>query len=205
MDDGFAQADLVVESEHHIPMAHQGYIEPHACIATINESGQATVWTCTQGHFELRAMTSKILGRPISNLKFIPSEIGGGFGGKTLVYLEPVAVLLSEKAGRPVKMMMTREEVFPRDGPHLRHVGANQGRREKNDGTLTAAKTWMAYEAGAFPGGPIGPGAMAIYAPYELENFHVEAFRRAGEQAQGRCLPGARRTTVDARNGDCDR
>ena len=78
-------------------MAHQGYIEPHACTATINESGQATVWCCTQGHFEFRAMTSKILDMNVADLKFIASEIGGGFGGKTVVYLEPVAILLSKK------------------------------------------------------------------------------------------------------------
>jgi CO/xanthine dehydrogenase Mo-binding subunit len=175
VEEGFEQADIVVEGEYTIPMAHQGYIEPHACTATVNEEGKATVWCSTQGHFEFRAMTSKILGMKISDLKFVATEIGGGFGGKTVVYLEPVAIMLSQASGRPVKMMMSREEVFRATGPTSGSVvrikvGA------KKDGTLTAAKTWMAYEAGAFAGGPIGPGAMSIYAPYELENFHVEAY-----------------------------
>ena len=82
VEEGFEQADVIVEGEYRIPMAHQGYIEPHACTATINESGQATVWCCTQGHFEFRAMTSKILDMNVADLKFIASEIGGGFGGK---------------------------------------------------------------------------------------------------------------------------
>jgi CO/xanthine dehydrogenase Mo-binding subunit len=175
VEEGFEQADVTVEGEYRIPMAHQGYIEPHACTATINESGQATVWCCTQGHFEFRAMTSKILNMNVADLKFIASEIGGGFGGKTVVYLEPVAILLSKKAGRPVKMIMTREEVFratgPSSGTHCKvKVGA------KKDGTITAAKAWLAYEAGAFAGAPMGPGAMTIFAPYDLENFEVQAF-----------------------------
>jgi CO/xanthine dehydrogenase Mo-binding subunit len=175
VDQGFAEADVVVEGEYRIPMAHQGYIEPHACTATVNEAGQATVWCCTQGHFEFRSMTSKILDMNVADLKFIPSEIGGGFGGKTVVYLEPVAVLLSRKAGRPVKMTMTREEVFRASGPaagtHCRvKVGA------KRDGTITAASAWLAYEAGAFAGAPMGPGAMCVFAPYAIENFKVEAF-----------------------------
>jgi CO/xanthine dehydrogenase Mo-binding subunit len=175
IEEGFAAADVVVEGDYRIPMAHQGYIEPHACTATVNEGGQATVWCCTQGHFEFRSMTSKILDMDVADLKFIASEIGGGFGGKTVVYLEPVAILLSRKAGRPVKMTMTREEVFRASGPaagtHCRvKVGA------KKDGTITAASAWLAYEAGAFAGAPMGPGAMCIFAPYDLENFKVEAF-----------------------------
>jgi len=175
LEAGFEQADVVVETDCRIPMAHQGYIEPHACVASVNEGGQATVWCCTQGHFEFRAMTSKVLGMNIADLKFIASEIGGGFGGKTVVYLEPVAVLLSQKSHRPVKMTMSREEVFratgPTSGTHCKvKVGA------KRDGTITAASAWLAYEAGAFAGAPMGPGAMAIFAPYDLENFKVEAF-----------------------------
>ena len=175
IEEGFEQADVIVEGEYRIPMAHQGYIEPHACTATVNEEGKATVWCCTQGHFDFRSMTSKILDWKIGDLKFIPSEIGGGFGGKTVVYLEPVAVLLSKHAGRPVKMVMTREEVFRATGPTSGSVcrvkvGA------KRDGSFTAAKAWLAYEAGAFAGSPVGPGAMSVFAPYKLKNFLIEGY-----------------------------
>ena len=174
VEEGFEQADVVVEREYHIPMAHQGYIEPHACVANIDETGRGSVWCCTQGHFEFRSNTAKLLGKNVADLKFIASEIGGGFGGKTVVYLEPLATMLSENSNRPVKMTMSREEVFRATGPTSGSVvrikvGA------KNDGTITAAQAWMAYEAGAFAGAPIMPGAMAIYAPYDLENFVVEA------------------------------
>ena len=173
VEKGFAEADLIVETEHRVPTAHQGYIEPHACTATVNEDGKATVWCCTQGHFEVRSLTAGVLGEKVGNIKVIPSEIGGGFGGKTIVYLEPLAVKMAQIAARPVKMMMSREEVFRATGPTSAtwckaKIGA------KKDGTFTAATAWLAYEAGAFPGAPIGPGCMSVLAPYELPNFVIE-------------------------------
>ena len=173
IDKGFAEADVIVESEHRVPTAHQGYIEPHACTATMNAGGKATIWCCTQGHFDVRSLTAGVLGKSIGNIKVIPSEIGGGFGGKIVIYLEPLAVKLSELSGRPVKMMMTREEVFRATGPTSAtwckvKVGA------KKDGTFTAATAWLAYEAGAFPGAPIGPGCMSVLAPYDVPNLRIE-------------------------------
>jgi CO/xanthine dehydrogenase Mo-binding subunit len=175
LEEGFAASDVIIEREYKVPMAHQGYIEPHACVANIDETGRGSVWCCTQGHFEFRGMTAKILGKEMSDLKFIASEIGGGFGGKTVVYLEPLAVMLSEKAGRPVKMTMSREEVFRATGPTSGTV-ARIKLGVRKDGKITAADTWIAFEAGAFAGAPHMPGIMTIYAPYEIENFAVEGF-----------------------------
>ena len=175
LDEGFAAADIVVEREFKCPMAHQGYIEPHACVASIDETGRGTVWCSTQGHFEFRTATAKMLNKNIADLKFVATEIGGGFGGKTVVYLEPLATMLSEKSGRPVKMSMSREEVFRATGPASGTV-ARVKVGLKNDGTITAAQSWIAFEAGAFAGAPYMPGAMTIYAPYKLENFLVETF-----------------------------
>ncbi len=173
LEEGFAAADLVLEREYIVPMAHQGYIEPHGCVAQANEGGQATVWCSTQGHFEFRAMTSKLLNMNMADLKFVATEIGGGFGGKTVVYLEPVALLLSQKSGKPVKMQMSREEVFRATGPTTGTYGtAKLG--IKKDGTITAAQLWMAFEAGGYAGAPTGPAAMAVYSPYEIEHFKVE-------------------------------
>ena len=172
---GFAQADITIEREYKVPMAHQGYIEPHACVANIDETGRGSVWCCTQGHFEFRGITAKILGKDMSDLKFIASEIGGGFGGKTVVYLEPLAVLLSEKSGRPVKMTMTREDVFRATGPTSATV-ARIKLGVRNDGKITAADAWIAFEAGAFAGAPHMPGIMTMFAPYDIEHFAVEGF-----------------------------
>ena len=172
---GFAEADVVIEREFTTRPVHQGYIEPHAVVARTNEDGQSIVWCCTQGHFMVRSACAKLLGLDISQIKVIPSEIGGGFGGKTTVYLEPLAILLSRKAGKPVKLVMTREEVFrasgPTSGTRIRmKLGA------KRDGTFTAAEAWLAYEAGAFKGSPVVPGAMCMLAPYTIPNAMIEGF-----------------------------
>lgn len=172
---GFAEADVIVEREFRTPTAHQGYIEPHACTARYDEDGQSMVWCCTQGHFDVRTSTAKLLGLDLSKLKVVASEIGGGFGGKTVVYQEPVALALSRKAGRPVKMVMNRDEVFIATGPtSAAKLKAKVG--AKKDGTITAMQGWMAYEAGAFKGSPMMPGVMTMFTPYACGNVQVEGF-----------------------------
>ncbi len=176
IDAGFSAADVVVEREFYTPTVHQGYIEPHACVASFDQDGQSMIWCCTQGHFDVRASVAKLLSMSLSQLKVTASEIGGGFGGKTTVYLEPVALILSRKSGgRPVKMVMNREEVFKASGPGSAtrckvKVGA------KNDGTITAMQGQLYYEAGAFKGSPAMLGGMCIFAPYDVENMDVECF-----------------------------
>ena len=166
---GFAAADVVVERTFDTQPVHQAYIEPHACVASVAEDGQAELWVTTQGHYVVRAHCARLLGMDISKIRVTASEIGGGFGGKTVVYLEPVALGLSRKAGRPVKMVMTRDEVFrasgPTSGAHMKiKIGATK------DGKITAGEAELIYQAGAFPGSPVQPGAMCAFAPYDLEN-----------------------------------
>ena len=172
---GFKQADLIVEREFTTKPVHQGYIEPHACIASVSEDGQADVWVSTQGHWIVRAHCARLLGWDVGKVRVTAAEIGGGFGGKTVVYLEPMALALSKKARRPVKMVMTREEVFrasgPTSGAHVRvKIGA------KKDGRIVAAEAELKYQAGAFAGSPVQPGAMCAYAPYDLENVKVVGY-----------------------------
>ena len=175
LDKGFAEADIVIERDFTTKPVHQGYIEPHAVVADTNQEQRATVWCSSQGHFVIRDLTAKLLRWDRSRLKVIPAEIGGGFGGKTTIYLEPLAVRLSEKTGRPVKIVMTRDDVFCGTGPTSgTHIHVKIGAR--NDGTFTAAQAWLAYEAGAFPGSPVGAGCMTVFAAYDLENFHIEGF-----------------------------
>ena len=131
------------------------------------------MWRCTHGHFDVRSLTAQVLGERVGNIKIVPSEIGGGFGGKTTIYLEPLAVKMSRMSGGPMKMTMSREDVFRATGPTSgtwcrAKIGA------KKDGTFTAASAWLAYEAGAFAGAPIGPGCMSVLAPYEVPNLVIE-------------------------------
>ncbi len=169
---GFGQADLVVEREFKTAPVHQGYIEPHAVVASVSEDGSAEVWCTTQGHFIVRAHCARLLGLDISKIRVTSSEIGGGFGGKTVVYLEPVAMALSRKAKRPVKMVMSREEVFKASGPtsgatvHVK-LGSTK------DGKFVAAFAELKYQAGAFQGSPVQPGVMCAYAPYDIPNVKV--------------------------------
>ncbi len=175
VEEGFAAADVIVEREFRLPRAHQGYIEPHACTVRYDEDGQSLIWCSSQGHFDVRMSTAALLGMELGKIKVVPGEIGGGFGGKTTVYLEPVALILSRKAGKPVKMVMDRGEVFTSTGPtSAAIVRAKVG--AKNDGTITAAEGWMAYDAGAFPGSPLMPGVMTMFTPYNLENVNVVGF-----------------------------
>ena len=169
---GFAAADLVIEREFDTKPVHQGYIEPQASVASCSEDGQVELWTATQGHFVIRAHCAKLLGIDVSKIRVIPTELGGGFGGKNNVYLEPLAIALSRKSNRPVKMVMSREEVFRSTGPTS---GANV--RVKmgctRDGRITAAQAVLNFQAGAFAGSSVPMASMCAFTRYDLENVSV--------------------------------
>ena len=169
VDAGFAEADVIVERTYKTEQTHQGYIEPHACLASVNPDGTAELWVTTQGHFTFRNVCSKLLGLEIAKLKVTSSEIGGGFGGKTHVWAEPVALALSRKANRPVKLVMSRDEVFRASGPtSSTSIDIKMGARK--DGTITAAVAEMRYQGGAFPGTWAMLGCMTAFACYSIKN-----------------------------------
>src|SRR5580700_3777948 len=172
---GFAEAEMVIERKYTTKPVHQAYLEPHACIVATGADGQCTVYSSSQGQFMVRAYCAKLLNIDIANIRAIPAEIGGGFGGKTLVYLEPVALALSKKTGRPVKIVMSREDVFRGTGPAAGgtievKIGA------KKSGRIVAAELVLKYQAGAFPGSPVGPGCMCAFAMYDLDNVHITGY-----------------------------
>ena len=162
VEKGFAAAKLVIEREFDTATVHQGYIEPHNATAFWNADGQLTVWISTQGSFMVRQQMADLLQIPVSSVKVVPMEIGGGFGGKIAVYLAPPAALLSKKTGRPVKFVMDRAACFEATGPtpgtHVRvKIGVDA------EGRITAGEAWLAYEAGGFPGSPVNPGCMCVF------------------------------------------
>ena len=175
IEKGFDQADIIIEKEFETAAVHQGYLETHACLVSVAPDDKTVIWSSSQGQFMVRAMTSFITGIPQSNIRAIPAEIGGGFGGKTIVYLEPVATMLSKKSGRPVKMVMTREEVMRASGPTSASkskvkIGATK------DGKITCATGVFYLQAGAFPGSPIRGAAGCCLAPYEVPNAHTVGY-----------------------------
>ena len=175
VDEAFEKADVVIEREFTTASVHQGYIEPHVATALWNEDGHVTIWTSTQGAFTARQQTAELLQIPISQVTVVPCEIGGGFGGKIAVYLEPVAAMLSRKCGRPVKMVMNRDEVFEATGPTPSSFMRVKLAATKA-GKLTAGEAWLAYDTGAFPGGMIGPGCMCVFSCYDFPNARVDGY-----------------------------
>ncbi len=173
--EGFGQADYVIERSFKTEQTHQGYIEPHACVASVSSDGTADLWVCTQGHFVYRQHCAQLLGMEASKLRVTSSEIGGGFGGKTHVWAEPVALALSRKAGRPVKLVMTRDEVFRASGPtSATSIDVRIGARK--DGTITAAEATLRYSCGPYAGMWAEIGAMTAFACYRLENVRTVGY-----------------------------
>ncbi|MDA0770194.1 MAG: xanthine dehydrogenase family protein molybdopterin-binding subunit, partial [Chloroflexi bacterium] len=175
VEQGFREADVIVERELNTSMVHQGYIEPFASTAHWTLDGRVTIWTSTQNAFGMRATVSEIIDVPESMIKVVPLEVGGGFGGKGTGYFEPVIAVLSQKSGQPVKVVMSRQEVFegtgPTSGASMRcKIGAD------SSGRITAAELWMAYEAGAFPGSPVSGGAFPAFGAYKIENLLVDGY-----------------------------
>ena len=171
----FKSADVIVEGRYETAAVHQGYVEPHACVASWGADGQSTIWCSSQGQFLVRAMVAKILNMPLSDIKVTPAEIGGGFGGKTTVYLEPVELALSRKCGRPVKIVMSREEVFLASGPTSGAVMDVRLAATKA-GKITGAEMTLRYQAGAFQGSPVNLGMMTAFACYDVEALALTGY-----------------------------
>jgi len=168
VDAGFAEADLVMEKTYKTEATHQGYIEPHACLGQLGEDGKGDMWVCTQGQWFIRKMCTAVLGLETAQLRVTPSEIGGGFGGKTTIFMEPLSLALSRKAGgRPVKIVMSRSEVLRATGPTA-SASMDVKIGMKKDGAITAARAEFRMQGGAFPGAPVDMALYCAFAGYKL-------------------------------------
>ena len=175
VDAALGEADIVVEREFRTQTVHQGYIEPHSATAWWTPEGKLTVWCSSQGHFQIGENTAKVLGVSSSAVKVVPMEIGGGFGGKTTIHLEPVAALLSRKTGHPVKVTMSRADVLEASGPTAgSYMKVRMG--ATSDGKITAAQADLRFEAGGYPGSPVGAAAQCMFSPYDIENVLIDAY-----------------------------
>src|SRR5215216_1364072 len=172
---GFAAADEIVEMSFKTAPVHQAYIEPQGCVARFDADGQSELWSSSQGHFVVRNYTAQLLNMKVGDLRVYPAEIGGAFGGKTVVYIEPVAVTLARKSGHPVKIVMSREDVFRATGPTS---GSSMTVKigVKRDGTIVAAEGVFKLQAGAFPGSPFMSTCMCAFAPYDIANARAVGY-----------------------------
>jgi CO/xanthine dehydrogenase Mo-binding subunit len=175
VEKGFAEADVIVEREYDTKPMHQGYIEPQSCVATSTEDGQIELWCCTQAPWVYRDRLMEILKIEQAKIRVTQSEMGGGFGGKTGFYAEPVAILLARKAKRPVKITLTRSEVFRATGP----VSGTRSRIKmgvKKDGTITAAEAELVFQTGAFTGSMFFNAPQAMFTRYNLANVKTVSY-----------------------------
>ena len=173
LEAGFSNADLVMEKTYKTEAAHQGYIEPHACVGQLGQDGKGEMWICTQGQWFIRKMCASVLGLEASQLRVTPSEIGGGFGGKTTIFSEALSLALSRKAGgRPVKLVMSRSEVLRATGPTA-SASMDVKIGMKKNGKMTAASAVFRMQGGAFPGmAPTGMALECAFANYQLPAVH---------------------------------
>ena len=194
-ESAFKGADVIVEGRYTTVPVHQAYIEPHACVVQVAADGQAVVYSSSQGQFMVRAYCAKLLGWDLANIRAVPLEIGGGFGGKTLIYLEPLALALSKKTGRGCEDADDAGGSVPRLRPDFRFGHRGQDRRQEG---------WhhRRRERGAeVSGGRLPRLAHPARLHVRLRDVqHPECrgawLRRRLQPAEGRGLPRPRRADV---------
>ncbi len=175
LEQGFSQADIVIEDTYRTRVISQGYLEPRATLARVDATGKLTVWSSSQGSFSIQQQVAEIMNLPLEKVNIIPTEIGGGFGSKNQGILEPMAAMFAVKTGRPVKMVMGRDEEFKAGRPGAASV-IHVKMGVKRDGTLTAAQLRVIMDGGAFPGGPVGAATTTGIGPYRIANFRIQGY-----------------------------
>lgn len=174
IEQGFRQADIIVENQFEIGIAHQSYLEPHACVADMDSSGKLTVWTTTQGQFGVRTGLARFFNMPLNQVRVIGTQVGGGFGGKTSMILEPITAMLAMATGSPVKLVMSRQEEFvdARPGPGC-VVNIRTGATK--DGKLVAQQVELFFDTGISSGAPVG-FFDRTRGLYRIPNFEIDIY-----------------------------
>jgi CO/xanthine dehydrogenase Mo-binding subunit len=192
---GFAEADIVIENTWRSAVVHQSYIEPHSTIADYDNSGELSVWTSSQAPFYIRDELSQTLGLPENKIRVTATEVGGGFGGK--IYLQELMVAaLAMAVRRPVKYIMSRREDMLAATPAPQAI-IDLKTGMKRDGKLTALKSRVVYDSGAFPGAPMLPGCLLIGGYYKCENLEIQGYEVLTNKVSVGALraPGAHNVT----------
>jgi CO/xanthine dehydrogenase Mo-binding subunit len=172
---GFAESDHVLEKTYHVPMVHQGYLEPHAVLAEWDRNGLLTLWASTQGSFNTRSEVADVLGIPENSIRVIPVECGGGFGGKIRALCEPITAVLAQVTKRPVRYVMTRREELEAGMP-APQVIIKLKTGVKKDGTLMAVDAETVIDSGAFSGAVLAVSAVFIGSMYKWPSFDIRGF-----------------------------
>jgi CO/xanthine dehydrogenase Mo-binding subunit len=178
VEKAFAESDYVREDTFRTQMVHQAHLEPNGAVAKIDAQGNITCWTSTQCIHDTQIVLSEALDLPMSTIRVIQTCVGGGFGAKAVPSIQPIVVALAMKAGRPVKIVLTRHEDMTAMTPrHASMVTVRTG--VKKDGTILGRKIVLIYDTGAWAGdgpGVAGFGALIAAGPYRLDNYKIDSY-----------------------------
>ncbi len=179
VEQGFRESDLIFEHTFTTPWVHQGYLEPYACMVDIDAAGRIQVWANNKQPFRLRWQLASALGVPEDRIRVNPCAIGGDFGGKAGAMDVPLAYALAQRAGRPVKMIMSYvEELMAGNPRHPSVITIKSG--VKQDGQLWARQTRVVYNGGAYGGFrgslTLSGGRQAGGGPYRIPHFRIDNY-----------------------------
>jgi aldehyde oxidoreductase len=173
---GFEESDEVFEDTYTLPVVHQAPLEPRAVLAEVDHNGRLHVWCCTSRPFIVQSGLAEILDLPMSDIRVTGTRMGGGFGGKGEISIEPIVAMLALKAKRPVKVELTRKEDFIAGTPrHSMQISIRTG--VKKDGTLLAREAQLRVDTGAYA--YFGPATtsnavLLITGPYDIPSLSIE-------------------------------
>jgi CO/xanthine dehydrogenase Mo-binding subunit len=189
IDEGFAQADLIIENTFTVPRQHQAYLETHSCLVWIDDAGRTQVCASSKVPYQVKEQLSTALGLPRERIRINPVAIGGDYGGKGSAMDIPLAYFLAVRSGRPVRMVMDCIEEFTAGNP--RHAAAIQLKTGvKRDGSITAHQAQVFFNSGAYGGFKPAPGvnlggASKAGGPYKIPHVRIE-----GVQVYTNTIPG---------------
>jgi CO/xanthine dehydrogenase Mo-binding subunit len=176
---GFAEAEWIVEREYTNPSVQHVPLETHVAIVEWKVGDEVTIWTSAQSPFTVRNLFCTAMRLPLNQVRVVVPHVGGGFGGKAGIHLEPLIACLSRKAGgRPVKLQATREEEFSLL-PCRSALTYRIKTGVRADGMITAQQMTMYWDAGAYADYAVNVTRASSYSaagPYEIPNAWVDAY-----------------------------
>ncbi len=175
VDGAWSECDVVVEDVYEVPAQSHVYIEPCAALAEVAADGRITVWSSNQSIYKVQATVAKYLGLPMSKVRAITPTVGGAFGGKTGVTIQPIAVLLAQATGRPVRLALSREDdMTMMRSRHAARVRVKTGALK--DGTIHAIDLDVVYDGGAYAeesAAVLGYGLLMARGPYKIPHCRL--------------------------------
>jgi CO/xanthine dehydrogenase Mo-binding subunit len=193
VEQGFKEAELIIENRFSTHMVQHAHIEPIAVLARYENDGSFTIWTSGQNTFRTRRELSDALKVPETKIRVIAlRHVGGGFGNKGAGHIEPIVASLAHKTRRPVKISLTRDEVFT--ATSVRHPSVTYIKDGvKKDGTITAREIKLIYNGGAYSlagNVAVGNSIHGMTSVYRLPNLKADIYRVYTNEVQGGAFRG---------------